>query len=69
LRNSECSRLGSASFLEQLDGRTIDLFFYINKDHKIHIITIARLLDRYFSENDDVLSFQIVQNEYSSLEV
>lgn len=69
LSDSGCTNLGSPRFLTQLQGRTIDLFFYFNKRDKVHIISIARLLDRYFSENGDVLSFKMEQNVYAVLDI
>ncbi|WP_338354867.1 CoF synthetase [uncultured Marinobacter sp.] len=67
--DSDCQNLGSTVYLEELHGRTIDLFFYINQEEKVHIISIARIFDCYFNDNDDIFSFQLEQNTYSVLEV
>lgn len=69
IRDSRCGVLGSINFLDQLHGRTIDLFFFVNRNQKVHVISIARLFDRYFIENNDIFSFHIFQNAYSTLDV
>jgi phenylacetate-CoA ligase len=69
LRKTHCNVMRNQKILEELHGRTIDIFFLVNAIRKIHVISIALLLDRYFIENNDIFSFQIVQKFYGELEI
>jgi len=69
VKRSACRILGSEIFIEELYGRTIDGFFFVNENEKIHEIFLSRLFNKYFHENNDIFSFQMRQNEYSSIEV
>ena len=69
IKNSVCRILGDERYIDQLHGRTIDSFFFVNESEKVHEIFLSRLFDRYFGENDDVFSFQMKQHEYAYLEV
>lgn len=69
IKESSCHLFGNHQYIESLQGRTIDIFFFFNEKDKVHIITFSRILDRYFSESGDVFSFIMVQNSYSMLDL
>lgn len=62
---SDCNRLGSESVVVSLEGRTINRFFYIAPDHKVHSSIFSRIIDRYCQKNGEVFTFLVRQEAYN----
>lgn len=69
INDSACRTLGGVEFIEQLQGRTLDRFFYLSESNKVHASVFSQIFDRYLTETNDVFSFSLRQNAYAELEV
>ncbi|MBU2955604.1 CoF synthetase [Marinobacter sp. F3R08] len=69
IHRTECSSLGSTEYIGQLQGRTLDRFFYLSESEKIHASVFSKAFDQYFKETIDVFTFSLQQDAYTQLEV
>lgn len=69
VKDSACKILGNVAYIEQLQGRTLDRFFYLNNSDKLHASVFSNIFDQYLTETDDIFSFSLKQNAYAKLEV
>lgn len=69
VKDSACKTLGNVAYIEQLQGRTLDRFFYLNNSDKLHASVFSNIFDQYLTETDDIFSFSLKQNAYAKLEV
>ncbi|WP_141103813.1 CoF synthetase [Marinobacter sp. es.048] len=64
-----CGALGAVESIEQLQGRTLDRFFYLSEGNKIHASAFSKLFDQYLTETKDLFLFSLRQDAYSELKV
>lgn len=64
-----CQLLGGDIIVDQLQGRTLDRFFYVDQHEKIHATVFSLIFDKYFLEHNEVFCFTVVQVEFSEVKV
>tara|TARA_R110000850_G_scaffold102658_1_gene212021 strand:- start:15488 stop:16744 length:1257 start_codon:yes stop_codon:yes gene_type:complete len=69
IKDLACRALGNVESIEQLQGRTLDRFFYLSESNKIHASVFSQLFDQYFTETNDIFAFSLRQDAYAELEV
>ena len=67
LSTSQCGSLGSKQVIENLQGRTINRFFYVSPDEKVHSSIFSRIIDEYSRQYNEVFSFLATQEHYGEL--
>lgn len=67
IKTSSCHKLGSADFLSDLTGRSINQFFYIDEITKLHVVELAYAINEFQKIQDNVFRFLIVQSRYGEL--
>jgi len=64
-----CKRMGGGQIIDRLEGRTLDRFFYVTSQEKIHATVFPPLFEAYFSKKNEVFGFTVVQVEFSEIRV
>ncbi|QFS86922.1 hypothetical protein FIU96_08700 [Marinobacter sp. THAF39] len=67
LSTSQCGSLGSKQVIKNLQGRTINRFFYVSPDEKVHSSIFSRIIDEYSHQYNEMFSFLATQEHYGEL--
>lgn len=67
--NSDCGELGSTWTIDELRGRTVQQFAYVNPDQKFHAVVFSRALNAYMDRTGDCFRFTIIQTGYGEFQV
>lgn len=69
IENGACRQLGDSAYLRELAGRSINRFVYIDRETKFHSVDLSYAINEFQSNEGEIFSFQIVQNEYGVLDI
>ena len=66
LKKSECSILGDSVVLEEIEGRSINQFAYVNEKYKFHAVEFAYAVNNYMETFQESLNFSVLQEKYGT---
>ena len=69
IASNDCSKLGDLNYLDELNGRSINRFVYIDQNTKFHSVDLSYAINAFQIREQQVFTFRIVQNEYGALNV
>jgi phenylacetate-CoA ligase len=69
LKSENCPYLHNGIVIEDLQGRSINQFAYIDFNRKFHIVEFGRALDQYMIEHNDYFGFTIIQFDYRKFQM
>ncbi len=66
---TNCSELGGECYLNEITGRSINRFVYIDPEINFHSVNLSYAINEFQKKEKTSFIFQIVQNEYGVIDV
>jgi phenylacetate-CoA ligase len=69
IKKSNCEKLGSRYIIENLEGRSIHRFAFVNKIEKFHAVEFAHAIDKYCLKYGEIFDFKVMQVDYGKFNI